>query len=92
MCDQFFFFFFLSTNTHTNRSTHTVHARRVPTLFRGRRHYLLLETAAEQSGGSPWHGCGRRRASSRTCERSRGRGWPRDVALVAEPVVDDGPA
>ena len=51
----------------------------------GRYHYPLPETAAVQSVGLPWLGSGRREAEHArilTADDSR------DVALVAEPVID----
>ena len=50
----------------------TAHTQKAPTLFKGRYHYPLPGTAAVQSVGLPWLGCGRR-ASSRACENSHGR-------------------
>jgi len=64
----------------------------------GRYHYPLLETAAVQSVGLPWLGSGRRAGSAAGVERRAEHARiltaddSRDVTLVAEPVVDDGPA
>jgi len=55
----------LPANTHTHRTStqHTAHAQKAPTLFMGRYHYPLPETAAVQSVGLPWL-LARQRASS----------------------------
>ena len=45
-------------HTHAPRK-HTARTQKVPTLFRGRYHYPMPETAAVQSVGLPWHGSGR---------------------------------
>ena len=65
----------------------------------GRYHYPLPETAAVQSVGLPWLGSaldcpGSAAGVERQAEHARilTADDSRDVALVAEPVIDDGPA